>query len=428
MKKRIYLDYAATIPIKKEAAEKMLPYFSGSFGNPSSIHSFGREARAAIDEARREVSKFLKCKPTEILFTSGGTEADNLAIRGVVSAVSRVGLKPHIVTTAIEHDAVIKTVRDLEKRGLIEASYIKPQPSGAVLAEDVISAIKDNTILVSVMYVNNETGVIQPIREIGKKILEIKKLRMGRKQTGKAKELAKFYSELYFHTDAAQAAGYLDCYADKLMADLISLSAHKIGGPKGAGCLYVRAGTKLQPTQTGGGQEFRMRAGTENVVSIVGFGEAVRADERRKTCLAGRQAKDESVKKLKEKLIEGTMKKIADVQVNGDQKISAPHIVNFSFGCVEGESILLNLDLAGIAVSTGSACSSGSLEPSHTLLAMGLSVPQTHGSVRFSLGRETTKEEIDYTVKVLAKVVKRLRDMSVVKACSHKTERVKNNE
>jgi len=418
MKKKIYLDYAATTPLLPEVFRKMKPFLADNFGNPSSLHSFGRKTRAGIDWSRKEVSKFLKCRETEILFTSGGTESDNLAIRGVVAALARPKILPHLVTTAIEHHAVLETVRDLEKKGLVEATYVKPQSSGAVLAEDVVSAIKDNTILVSVMYVNNETGVIQPVREIGKKIREIRKERTERKEKGKGKDLEKFYPEIYFHTDAVQAAGYLDCYADKLLADLISLSAHKVGGPKGVGALFIRAGTKIKPIITGGGQEFRMRSGTENVAGIVGMGAAIKAVSSYKFRVANK------VQKLKEYLICSVIKNIPDAQVNGNYLLSAPHIVNFSFGCVEGEAILLNLDLEGIAVSTGSACSSGSLEPSHVLLAMGLPLPQTHGSLRFSLGSQTTKAEIDYTVKVLSRVVKRLRKISPIAVCLHKPEKI----
>jgi len=395
--KRIYLDYAATSPIKKTVLQAMQPYLLDKFGNPSSLHSFGQEARAGVDWAREQVAKFLNCKPTEIIFTSGGTESDNLAIRGVIEeqrAKSKEQKLPHIITSAIEHHAVLHTCQDLEKKGLAEVTYLPVDKFGRVSVSDVRKAIKENTVLVSIMYANNEIGTIEPIRDIGKMIEKTNKFR-----------ISDFGFRILFHTDAVQAVGYLNCDVKYLHVDMLSLSAHKFGGPKGVGALYVREGVNLAPEITGGGQEYKKRAGTENVPAIVGLGEAV-------TTINNQQPTINKIQKLRDELIDGILREIPDVILTGHPKERLPNIASFCFKYIEGESIMLNLDLKGVAVSTGSACTSGSLQPSHVLMACGFNHETTQGSIRFSLGEDTTEEEIDYVLKILPPIVKRLRKMS----------------
>jgi cysteine desulfurase len=397
--KKIYMDYSATTPVKKEVLKAMLPYLRADFGNPSSIHSFGRKARQAVENARKQVAKFLNCAPEEIIFTSGGTESDNLAIRGLVKCleVSRASLKnsllPHVVTSEFEHHAVLHTCQDLEKQGLAEVTYIKPDKEGIIRVEDIKKAIKPNTVLISIMYVNNEIGTIQPITEIGKAIFQ--------KHTP-----CTINHKPYFHTDAVQAIEYQNCDVKKLSVDMLSLSAHKIGGPKGVGVLYIKKNTPISAILTGGAQEFKKRAGTENVPGIVGLGEAIR--------LLNLKLKIKNLKlvKIRDYFIKEVQKNIPDVILNGSLKKRSPNNVNFSFKYIEGESILLNLDLLGIAASSGSACTSGSLSPSHVLLSLGLKEEDAHGSVRFTIGEKTTKEEIDYVVKNLIEIVKKLRKLS----------------
>lgn len=437
--KRIYLDYAATSPIKPEVLTAMRPYFTKKFGNPSSIYSFGRETRAAIDKAREQVAEFLNCQPEEIIFTSGGTESDNLAIRGLISSI---GLRPrsnrstrsnrgdwneqsdrtnevierlpHIITSAFEHHAVLHTCQDLEKQGLAEVTYIKPDKEGIIQVEDVKKAIKKNTVLVSIIYVNNEIGTVQPIREIGKLVEKINKQQRAKgieQRVDNPKRLALSPQlqqlPLLFHTDAVQAIEYFNCDVKHLHVDLFSLSAHKFGGPKGIGALFIKKGTPIRTMQTGGAQEFKVRAGTENVPGIIGLGKALR--------LCSGQAKSKVLIKLRDYFIDQVMNKIPDVALNGSREKRSPNNINFSFKNAEGESILLNLDLLGIAASSGSACTSGSLEPSHVLRAIGVPDELSHGSVRFTLGEKTTKEEIDYTIKHLMMIVKKLRTMSPYK-------------
>ncbi len=395
---KIYLDHSATTPVDPEVYEAMKPYFTTNFGNAGSLHSFGLEAKKAVDEARKAIARFLGCDPTEIVFTSGGSESDNLAIRGIASHITRhvsggEKSKPHIITSAFEHKAVLDTVKSLEKAGGIEATYIKPGAGGVIKVEDVKNAIRDNTALVSIMYVNNEIGTIQPIREIGKLISERRKAKGER---------------IYFHTDAVQAAEYLPMNVNDLNVDLLTMAAHKIYGPKGVGLLYVRKGTPIMPEITGGGQERGVRAGTENVAGIIGFAKAVRL-------IANVKYQMSNVKLLRDRLIDGILSTIPDSILNGNRAKLAPHIANISFVNAEGESILLNLDFLGIAVSTGSACTSRTLEPSHVLTSMGIPPEKAHGSIRFSLGQETTDEEINKVLEVLPDIIKRLRQMSPFK-------------
>jgi cysteine desulfurase len=394
--KKIYLDYAATTPLDGDILKKMMPYLKDRYGNPSSIYKIGREAGEAIDNARSEVAKFLGCKETEIIFTGSASESDNLAIRGLIGSLrraKRAGEKTHIITTQIEHKAVVETCKDLEKEGT-KITYLPVGHGGIINLDDLETEIIPETDLVSIMYANNETGVIQPIQEIGKLI----------KKINKNKE-----HQVYFHTDAVQAANWLDCNVEELGVDLLTLSAHKIYGPKGTGILYVRENTPLLPLITGGDQEWKMRAGTENVAGIVGMGAAIAKIES-----ASRRTEIRKVEKLKDKLVADVLIKIKGSIINGPKNSEnrLPNIANFSFKGVEGEAILLGLDQEGIAVSTGSACTSLALTPSHVLIAMGLSDLEAHASLRVSLGKHTTLQEINCFVKVLISTVERLRKIS----------------
>jgi cysteine desulfurase len=380
--KRVYLDYAATTPVHPEVVQAMLPYFSDIFGNPSSIHSFGQEAKSALEEAREKVADLVGARGEEIVFTSGGTEADNLAVKGVAFANESKG--NHIITTYIEHHAVIETCKFLEKRGF-KVTYIPVDADALVDPDDIKKAITEKTILISVMHANNEVGTIEPIAAIGAIARE---------------------KGVYFHTDAVQTAGHIPIDVNKLGVDLLALSAHKLLGPKGVGALYVRKGTRIVPLLHGGEQERRRRASTENVAGVVGLSKAVEIAQKDMDKEAKRHTQ------LREKLISGILERIDHVRLNGHTNLRLPNNVNMSIEYVEGESMLLNLDLEGIAASTGSACSSGSLEPSHVLQAMGLSHELCHGSLRFSLGRYTTEEEIERVFEVLPRIVGKLRAMS----------------
>ena len=380
--KRIYLDYAATTPTHPEVAKAMAPYFTDAFGNPSTLYSYGQEAKGAIEEARVKVAGLIGAQDEEIIFTSGGTEADNFALKGVVYANEKRG--NHIITTPIEHHAVIETCKFLERRGF-RVTYLPVDGYGLVDPADVRRAITDKTVLISVMHANNEIGIIEPIAEIGRI----------------AKEAG-----IYFHTDAVQTAGHIPVDVNKLGVDLLSMSSHKIYGPKGTGALYIRKGTKLLALMHGGEQERRRRAGTENIPAIVGLGKAVE--------LARQEMSGEVVRLtyLRDQLIKGLLKRIDHIHLNGHSQTRLPNNVNVSVDFVEGESMVLNLDLEGICASTGSACSSSSLEPSHALLATGLSPEQAHGSLRFTLGKWTTEEEISRVLEVLPQIVAKLRAMS----------------
>lgn len=413
---KIYLDHAATTPVDSRVFEAIKPYFTGIFGNPGSLHSFGREASEAIAKSRKTIADFLGCKPEEIIFTSGGSEADNLAIRGLIAGERRKAKgesRPHIITSAFEHKAVLDTVKDLEKTGEIEATYIKPDRDGQISVEDIGSAIKENTILVSIMYVNNEVGTIQPIREIGAMLKEINRTRdsgLGN-QNLKDKNLKPVTRDLrtriYFHTDAVQAIEYCNVDVNQLNVDLLTLTAHKIYGPKGIGALYVRAGTLIKPLIIGGGQERGLRAGTENTAGIVGFAKAIELVKQEK-----KSNYPDQLKGLRDRLIDGILKSISKTQLNGDREQLSPAIANISFVNAEGESILLYLDNTGIAVSTGSACTSRTLEPSHVLTAMSIPPEEAHGSIRFSLGRATTEDDIEKVLEILPDIIERIRKMS----------------
>ncbi len=380
--KRIYLDYAATTPTHPEVVEAMLPYFGEVFGNPSAIHSFGQEAKAAVEEARNKVADLIGARAEEVVFTSGGTEADNFAIKGVAFANEHKG--NHIITSSIEHHAVIETCKLLERRGF-SVTYLPVDEYGLVDPDDVKKAITDKTILISVMHANNEVGTIEPIAEIGKI----------------AKEAG-----IYFHTDAVQTVGHIPVDVNELGVNLLSISAHKFYGPKGVGALYIRKGTKLVSFMHGGGQENGRRASTENVPGIVGLGKAVEISQR--------EMKEEAERLtiLRDKLVASLVELIDKVYLNGHPLFKLPNNVNISVDFVEGESMLLNLDLEGICVSTGSACSSSSLEPSHVLLAMGYPHERAHGSLRFTLGKWTTEEDVNRVLEALPKIVARLRAMS----------------
>ena len=380
--KRIYLDYAATTPTHPEVAKAMAPYFTDAFGNPSTLYSYGQEAKGAIEEARVKVAGLIGAQDEEIVFTSGGTEADNFALKGVAYANEKRG--NHIITTPIEHHAVIETCKFLERRGF-RVTYLPVDGYGLVDPDDARRAITDKTILISVMHANNEIGIIEPIAEIGRI----------------AKEAG-----IYFHTDAVQTAGHIPVDVNKLGVDLLSMSSHKIYGPKGTGALYIRKGTKLLALMHGGEQERRRRAGTENIPAIVGLGKAVE--------LARQEMSGEVVRLtyLRDQLIKGLLKRIDHIHLNGHSQTRLPNNVNVSVDFVEGESMVLNLDLEGICASTGSACSSSSLEPSHALLATGLSPEQAHGSLRLTLGKWTTEEEISRVLEVLPQIVAKLRAMS----------------
>ena len=384
---KVYLDNSATTGMAAEVIEAMLPYFSDEMGNAQSVHSFGQRAKAAVEKARREVAALINAAPAEIVFVSGGTEADNLAVRGIAEAHRDYGR--HIITTSIEHPAVLATCESLESAGY-RVTYLPVSRSGLVCIRDVRKAISDDTILISVMLANNETGTIQPIEEIAGVV---------------AKARARSLDHLHFHTDAVQAIGKISVDVHRLGIDLLSLSGHKIHGPKGIGALYVRKGTRLTKLLYGGHHERDRRAGTENVPGIVGLGKAA---ELARTQLDERINR---MRDLRDYLEQQMISRFPDVRVNGDRQQRVPNVSNVTFGGIDGESLLIALDLKGIAVSTGSACASGSLEPSHVLQALGLTRDEVRGSLRFSLGAYTTREEIDYAVSVLAQTVARLREM-----------------
>lgn len=380
--KSIYLDYAATTPTDPAVVEAMQPYFTENFGNPSSIYTASRIAQNAIDEARKKIATALGARPKEIIFTSGGSESDNFAIKGIAFANQARG--NHIITSAIEHHAVLNTCKFMEKIGF-RVTYLPVDQNGLVALEALKEAISDQTILITVMHANNEIGTIQPIAEIAK--------------------IARAH-HIYFHTDAVQTFGHIPVNVDQLGVDLLSISGHKFYGPKGVGALYIRKGTKIAPLIHGGDQEFKRRASTENVPGIVGLGKAV------ELISAIRQSESERQTKLRDAFINTILSLIPDSRLNGHEGLRLPNNINFSFEGIEGESILLNLDMEGIAASTGSACSSSSLEPSHVLLAIGLDHATAHGSLRITLGKETGQEDLDTVAKVLPPIVAKLRAMS----------------
>ena len=376
------MDNSATTRISSEVLDSMMPYLTVGYGNPSSIYSIGRESRKAIESAREQVAKALNCDTNEIYFTSGGSESDNWAIKGVAFANENKG--KHIITTSIEHHAVLHTCKYLEKYGF-EITYLPVKSNGIIDINDLKKAIRKDTILISIMYANNEIGSIQPIKEIG--------------------EIAK-ENNIYFHTDAVQAIGNIPINLKELNIDLLSLSAHKFHGPKGVGVLYIRKGVKISNMIHGGGQEKNMRAGTENVAGIVGLGKAI------ELATIDIEKKSKYLITLRERLIKGIMESIPDTILNGDPINRLPGNVNVCFKYIEGESILLMLDMKGICASSGSACTSGSLNPSHVLLAIGLPHEIAHGSLRLTLSEENTQEEIEYVLETLPPIIQNLRNMS----------------
>jgi cysteine desulfurase len=380
--KRIYFDHSATTPVDTEVAKLTVEYMTEKFGNASSVHAFGREARKAIDEARDKVAALLNASSNEIFFTSGGTEGDNLALKGIAFANRKKG--NHIITSAIEHHAILHTCEYLEKQGFT-ITYLPVDEYGMVSIEELKNAITDKTILISIMFANNEVGTIQPVQKIGQLARE---------------------KGIYFHTDAVQAVGSYPIDVKELNIDLLSFSAHKFHGPKGIGGLYVRKGVRIEAIQHGGAHERNMRAGTENVPGIVGLGKAAEVAQNEM------DKKIAHITALRDKLIKGVMEVIPHTKLNGHPTERLPGSANFSFLFLEGESLLLNLDLKGIAASSGSACTSGSLDPSHVLLAMGLTHEVAHGSLRLTLGRGNTEAEVDYCLEVLPEIVERLRQMS----------------
>lgn len=380
--KSMYFDNAATTRLDDEVLQEMLPYLKENYGNASSIYKLGRESRKAVEESREKISKVLNCKPNEIYFTAGGSESDNTAIKGIAKANKKKG--NHIITSKIEHPAVLETCKQLEKEGF-EITYISVDENGIVDLEELKKSIKPTTILITIMFANNEIGTIQPIEEIG----------------GIAKE-----SNIYFHTDAVQAVGNAKIDVQKLNIDSLSLSGHKIYGPKGIGALYVKTGVKFEKFIDGGHQERNKRAGTENVAGIVGIGKSI------ELAYENLNEHNKKIKELRDYYVEQVKEKIPYIKINGDMEKRLPGNCNISFRFIEGEGLLLNLDLKGICASSGSACTSGSLDPSHVLLAIGLPHEIAHGSLRISIGKYNTKEEIDYLVENLVEIVNRLREMS----------------
>lgn len=381
--KRIYFDHNATTPVDPQVLEEMLPYYNQRFGNASSVHEFGRVANMAVSDAREIVRGLLGASDiNEIVFTSGGTESDNFAIKGTVHALKGKG--NHIITSSIEHSAVLNTCKFLEQEGF-KVSYLPVDEYGIVDLNALKDSITDKTILVSIMLANNEIGTIEPIEEIASVI------------KGKG---------IIFHTDAVQAVGKIPVDVKKLGVDLLSLSGHKLCGPKGIGALYIRKGIKITPYQHGGHHEKNRRAGTENVSGIVGLGQAIQLAKKN-------MEKDAKyISALRNRLYKGIYDNVKHVKLNGHPEKRLPNTLNVGFKYLEGESILLNLDMEGIAASTGSACTSGSLEPSHVLMNMNIDPADAQGSIRFSLGKDNTKEEVDYTVSILPKIIERLRKMS----------------
>lgn len=381
---KVYLDNAATTRVHPEVVQAMLPYFTEQYGNPSSPHSWGQEAEAALMRARAQVAAALNAaKSEEIIFTGGGSESDNMVLRGVAHAYARKGR--HIITSAVEHHAVLHTLEAMEREGLAEVTYLPVDADGLVSVQDVADAIRPDTILVSIMFANNEVGTIMPVAEIGALCRE---------------------RGVLFHTDAVQAVGHVPVDVQAQNIDLLSLSAHKFHGPKGIGALYVKKGVRVPALILGGAQERGKRAGTENVPGIVGLGAAI---ERASAHLEEHAA---HMRSLRDRMIAGVEQRIPDVKLNGHRTKRLPGNVNFSIRYIEGESILLMLDINGVAASSGSACTSGSLDPSHVLLAMGLTHEVAHGSLRMTLSEFTTEQEIDYVLELLPKIVERLRAMS----------------
>ena len=380
--RRVYIDHNATTPVAPEVVQAMMPFLTEAYGNASSIHSWGQRARAGVEQARRQVAALIGAREKEVVFTSGGTEADNLALRGVVGAAGRP--HPHVVTTTIEHHAVLNTCQALEAEG-VRVTYVDVSAEGVVNPEDIRRALAPETVLITVMHANNELGTVQPIAEVA---------RMARER------------KIAFHTDAVQSAGKLPLDVKALGMDLLSLSAHKLYGPKGTGALYVRRGLRLKPLFFGGHHERDRRPGTENVAGIVGFGAAAELARQHL------EEEGERLAKLRDQLEQSILERVSHASVNGGGAPRTPNTTNIYFDFVEGEALVIALDLKGIACSTGAACSAGAVEPSHVLSAIGLSAERARASMRFSLGRQTTREDIDYIVETLPGAVEHLRALS----------------
>jgi cysteine desulfurase len=382
---RVYLDYNATTPVEPEVLDAMLPYFSGEFGNASSIHTFGQKARAAVETAREQVAALLGARPQEIFFTSGGTESDNHAIFGIVAPSGTPShARPHVITSFTEHEAVLNACQALEKQG-VDVTYLHVDQDGLIDLEDLQAAIRRETVLITIMHANNELGTVQPLEEIGRI----------------AKE-----ADVYFHTDAVQSAGKIPIDVDQFLLDLLSLSGHKLYAPKGIGALYVRGGTRLKQLLYGGHHQRGMRPGTENVAGIVGFGKAAEM---------ARHALENDAKRLsalRDQLEHGLLRRVPHSRINGGRAPRTPNTGNLVFPGVEGEALLIALDLKGLACSTGAACSSGAVEPSHVLTAIGLPAEEARASLRFSLGRHTTQSDIDFALRVVPAAVAQLRQLS----------------
>jgi cysteine desulfurase len=387
MFRRVYLDNSATTPIDREVVEAMMPYLTEKFGNASSIHFFGQESRAAIDKARHQVAEIINSRPNEIIFTSGGTESNNLAIRGLCEANDKYG--KHIITSQIEHSAVKNVCEDLEKRGF-EVTYLPVYEDGIVRIDDVKNAFREDTILVSIMFANNEIGTLQPVQEIGQLI-------KSQRDNGK---------KIWFHTDAVQAVGKIKVDVEEIGCDLLSMSAHKIYAPKGVGGLYIRRGVRLRIQNLGGHQEREKRGGTESVPLIVAFGKACEIANK------NLETDNQNLQKLRNNLEQGITERIENIIFNGDRENRLRNISNVSFKQIEGEALLINLDMQGVAVSTGSACSSGTLDPSPVIRALGHNDELARGAIRFSFGKENTQADVDYLLEILPKAVENLRRLA----------------
>ena len=388
MFRRVYLDNAATTPIDKEVVEAMMPFLTEKFGNASSIHFFGQESRGAVDKARHQAAELINAKQNQIVFTSGGTESNNLAIRGLCEANNSHG--KHIITSKIEHPAVLNVCENLQKHGF-EVTYLPVSEDGIIEIADLQAAIRDETILISIMTGNNEIGTIQPVEKIGKIVKE-------RRTNGQ---------KIWFHTDAVQAVGKIPVDVEEIGCDLLSISGHKINAPKGIGALFVKRGVRLQSQNLGGHQERERRGGTENVANIVALGKACEIAEKNLT------ENYNHLTNLRDTFEKSVKEKISHIKINGKNEKRLPHISNISFEFIEGEGLLINLDLQGIAISTGSACSSGSLEPSPVILALGVNEELARGSVRFSFGKFNSVEDVNYVLEVLPKAVENLRKLSL---------------
>ncbi|HEV8601489.1 MAG TPA: cysteine desulfurase family protein [Patescibacteria group bacterium] len=388
---RIYLDHAATTPVDKRVSKVMRDFELKVFGNPSSVHREGQTARAKIDFARAEVAKFLNCKPQEIIFTSGATEANNHAIKGTVGrAINSWGLKPHVITTKLEHQSVYNVVKDLMERGVVDASFVSPDKNGMIRPENIVKEIRDNTVLVSCIFVSNEIGSILPVREIGKAIADV-----NTRQNNK----------IMFHIDAVQAAKFYNCNVDKLNCDLLTLSAHKINGPKGIGCLFIKAGTKIDNLLMGGAQEYDKRPGTQNTAGIIGFATAIKV----LGSLDERQDAANKIRSLRNKFYEN-IKNLLNVELNGPEGESRnPENVSLTVYDVDQDALITALDLSGIAASTGSACVSGSSHPSHVIEALGKITDREAATVRFTLGKSNTDKELAYVSKAFSQILNKLR-------------------